>query len=473
MILKKIGFLTLVILSISFSQTFGFNQKTTDKAQKSMVLVDTKTHESAFVQGVGNKKGTGALVNKKEGIILTSTYTTGRAMIANYDIVYYDGSQTQAKLIYYDPWIRCSYLKVDPKSIPLDVNEVEFSKKNPKVDEEIFVLDNYGGSSFSSQKGRITNINGIIGVMPQHSMNISMNTQVSSCESPIFNKKGKAIGLKYGTGATYAIGIHPEYIRYDLKFLKNGKVPVRKHIGIITEIYSLAKAVKVRQFPQNKLVEHVKKFGKSRTEAIQVFTTLKGTPAHGKLINGDIIWAINGQRVGPNLSEFDMIMNTSSKKEIELDILRNGKDLKLKIELYDLQKTKIKSMIKLGDVVFFRSDDFYSNGFGIQQGSLTAKKFSVGHNDYSGRWILNIGVAQIFKINNQIVNDIKSLLNLLPEVIKQKYYSLEAIVYMSSSVQGAGARYLEQLDMYYNSNSEAMLYNWDSNNNEWKPETLN
>ena len=84
---------------------------------------------------------------------------------------------------------------------------------------------------------------------------------------------------------------------------------------------------------------------------------------------GDIIWAINNQELGGDLTILDQAMN-AAKDIITLTIFRNGQKLDKEIKLYDLEKTKILQMIDFAGAIFFEVDDYAAAKSGIPIGSV-------------------------------------------------------------------------------------------------------
>jgi hypothetical protein len=87
-----------------------------------------------------------------------------------------------------------------------------------------------------------------------------MNTRGGSSGSPIVDHQGRAVALNYAGDETFGIGLHPAYIQYALSFIKQDKIPVRKHIGAVTSTYSLNDGVKYRNFPREKVKAYIEQF---------------------------------------------------------------------------------------------------------------------------------------------------------------------------------------------------------------------
>lgn len=454
-----------------------FKQKVIDKAKKAVVTIHGKASLSAYEEPLGTWSGTGFIVNKNKGFILTNAHITGHATVGTYYLFFHDGARADAKLLYYDPWLDYAFLQVAPETIPEDATEIKISAKDPAMDQPAFVVGNNEGKSFSIHTGNVSSIYRITGSMPQHSINLSLNTKGGSSGSPILNEKGEAIALNYGGSETFGIGIHPSYLRYALRFIEQGKIPVRRHIGVIVDSYSLNEGVKYRQFPQEKIKGYTKKFPSSLSHALRVSSTLQGSPAAGKLLPGDIIWAVNGKEIGPNLVALDMAMNTCQEPSVCLTICRNGVWSDVEIPLYSPEVHKIQRMVSFGGALFFEMDDFFSDKIGAPAKTLT---FVNVQSSTSFNKLIYYGsmrfALKVEALNESPVTSLDQLIEAIPQLVAKKYFTIDYVNYIPVGI-GFGwttlAHQLHKADVEYDENSpEPKLFTFDREKLEWKGETL-
>ncbi len=443
-----------------------FSNKVIEKAKNSVVTIEVTSSLSSDL-GKGRKwSGTGSVLSKKHGIILTNAHVSGRAIIGKHDIIFQNGDRVDAKLLYYDPWLDFAFLKVDSKQIPKKVEEITFSSSNPKINQKALIIGNNAGKSFSIHTGYVCDIYGITGSMPQHYIKFALNTKGGSSGSPVFNRKGEVIALNFAGDQTFALAAHPEYFRYAIKYILNNNVPKRQHIGIIAGLYSLSKAVQYRGFSKEKLTKYVKNFPKSNANTIIVHTVLKNTPAYGKLYNGDIIWAVNGKIIGPNLIDLDMAMNKSSNKEIELTVIRDGKELVLNLGLYDLEATKITEIIDFNKRVIFKMDDIWSLRTGAPAGTVTG----------TGDMLSKI-FFKLLSINLIPINTLEDIVKAIPKLVKNKYYFVDIFSYspyfinnFMGSFRVGGIKI--RLDGFYKSLNAPKIYRLNSTTKEWESKII-
>lgn len=272
--------LTITFIIINHHLVFGaFIDKVMQETKKAVVTIKIKTNLSIYGYVHSNSSGTGCIVNKVKGIVVTNKHIANPVEIATYEITFYTGQIVNAKLIYSDPWIDYSFLKIDPKDMPKDVSEIEFIDMAPQVDQPVFIIGNNQNNQFSIHNGTISNVYDISGSVAQHSILTKVNTKGGSSGSPIVDMQGKAVALNYASSSNFGIGLHPGYVSYALKFINKGQVPLRKHIGAVCNLYSLNDGVKYRNFPKENLLEYIQRFPDCMTQALQVKYTLPGSPA--------------------------------------------------------------------------------------------------------------------------------------------------------------------------------------------------
>lgn len=436
--MKKLVEILLIFCFVFFtSQSFGGNgiigSKVIDKAKKSIVTIETRISVSAY-SSLGSWSGTGFIVDKKNGFIVTNCHIVGRASIGTYFVTFYNGKQAEARLIYYDAWQDQAILKVDPKDIPDCSSEIQFSDEDPKVNQSIFIVGNNEGKEFSIHYGTISSLYEVNGDMPQHSYIINVNTFGGSSGSPIINSNGDAVALNYGGGETFALALNGKYVKRIVNDLRSNRKIVRKHIGVIANLYSLDKAVKHRKFPEDVMDSYLKQFPDTRNKVLSVEYIMQGSPAEKYLKAGDIIWAVNDVIVGGDLYKLDNMMD-NAVNDLSFTIYRDGEKINFTVELYDVEANKVTKILNFGGATFFEADDFTSAKSGVELGRLylvnvqTGSSFSSirlnsSHNDRSFYRIAMIS------INGHNTKKLDDLIKIVPSLIDQKFIVVDLQNYL-------------------------------------------
>lgn len=427
--LKIIKLFTVSLIFIVYSANADIsNIKDVDKVKQAIVTINSRISVSAY-EDTGSWCGTGFITDIDDGIIVTNAHVVGRGTVGTYFVTFHNGKQAEARPIYYDPYADFAILKVERSELPTEVQKIEFTDKSPKVGDNIFIVGNAEGQGFSLHSGYLSDLYDINGDMPQGSYVVNMNTTGGASGSPMLNDENKAVGILYGAGQTYALGLKGLYLQHALKSLKLGKTPTRRHIGVMTELYSLDKAVKHRAFPKNEVEKYIKKFPDARNRAVAVYTVLPGSTAESIILPGDIIWEINGKAVSSDLTVLDDAMNTAPGDQVELVIYRNGEKLNKSIKLYDINKNKVTAMLDFAGALFFEADDFTTSKSGIPLGSValanvqTGSSFSAIPEMYVQNY-KNIYRLVIKGINGHQIQSLKDIIEAINPGIKQKFISV-------------------------------------------------
>ncbi len=425
----KITFLLCIFTLNSSSFAGEITPQILEKIRKGVVTINSRISYSAY-KHTGNITGTGFIASKKDGFIVTNSHMVTPASIGLYFITFFNGQETEAKLLYYDSWQDYAILKLDPKNIPLDATDIPFSKEQPKLGQDVFIVGNNEAQDFSFHSGYLSNLYDVNGEMPQHTYIVNLNVVGGSSGSPLVNTKGEAIGLHYGGSKTFGMSLKGEYITHALEYIKNNKVPIRKHIGVISDIYSLDKAVNHRNFPKSMMEQYIKNQPEYRNKILAVKYVLSNSPSDGVLLPGDILWQVNGKDIGSNLFLLDDTMNNSQDNKISLTIYRNGEKKEVDIKLYNIENYKVKTLLDFAGGLIFEADDFTSSKFGIPLGSLSMVNVKKGsgfsaiptfvnyHNEVSFRLVID-------KLDKHPVTDLKSLVEILPDVISKKFITID------------------------------------------------
>jgi S1-C subfamily serine protease len=421
-------FTASLIFIISSASAEVAKIKDVEKIKQAIVTISSRISVSAY-EDTGNWYGTGFITDIEDGIIVTNAHVIGRGAVGTYFVTFHNGKQAEARPVYCDSYVDFAILKVEKSELPTEVQKIEFTDKLPKVGDDIFIVGNAEGQGFSLHSGYLSDLYDINGDMPQGSYVINMNTTGGASGSPILNDENKAIGVLYGSGQTYALGLKGSYPQYALKPLKLGKEPSRRHIGVMTELYSLDKAIKHREFPKIEAQQYLKKFPDARNRAVAVYTVLPGSTAESIILPGDIIWEIDGRAVSSDLTVLDDAMNMATKDQVELVIYRNGEKLKKAVKLYDINKNKVTKMLDFAGALFFEADDFVASKSGIPLGSValanvqTGSSFSVIPEMYVQNY-KNIYRLVIKTINGHQIQSLSDVIKAMDTAIEQKFISV-------------------------------------------------
>lgn len=472
-----LGLFTLTHISIAAD----ISPEVLENIRKGVITIDSRISISAY-QDKGNFKGTGFIADKKSGLVVTNAHVISPASIGIYYVTFFNGKQSEAKLLYYDSWQDFAILKIEPKEFPEESMHIPFAKKAPKRGDDVFIVGNNEAQGFSFHSGYLSNLYEINGGMPQRTYVVNLNVTGGSSGSPLVNMKGEALGINYGGSKTYGLSLKGEYITYAVDAIKNGKVPTRKHMGAMTRIYSLDKAVNHRHFPKDKMEAYIKKNPDFRNKVIVVKHTLNNSGAKEKLMPGDIIWEVNSHKIGPDLFLLDDEMNKSKTNYVNLTIYRDGKDINIDVPLYDVMNYQVSNLVDFAGAIIFKADDYSAAKYGLALGDVAFVHVKEGSGmskiptlvRYADKITYRL---KIEKLNKRKVTDLDSVISILPKIVKEKFITIDYTNYQP---------YFEEFNQIFQSSHNYMssditldaldakprMMKFDFSKGEWKVEEI-
>ncbi|WP_419241492.1 S1C family serine protease [Cardinium endosymbiont of Nabis limbatus] len=471
------GFLAVCAYSTSYGKATAFKPNVIKNAKQSVVCIESRAAVSAY-SPPGEWYGNGVVIDKQLGYILTSGMNIGPCMVADYTVGFFNGVEAPAKLLYYDTWADFALLQVDPSLLPKEIQAVKFSSKNPLLGQSVFTVAKAKDKPAVLYTGSIDDLNySMPWTMPQHFIRVGMPSKSGATGSLIFNAAGEGIALNCAGSATMDVGLPLSYIAHVLPFLKQKKHPVRKHIGALLTTYSLDDAVRYDHLDPVSQKAYITKFKDAKNKVLQVDSILKGTPAAGKLLPGDLIWALDGQFVGPNLVDFDRALD-KSKDQLCLTIFRQGAFHDVAIAPYDLNSHRITKMVQFGGATFFETDDFFSTLTGLAPKTLVAciaESNTIFKVPAWPRERFSLLGMECLAINGKPVQTLDALIALIPQLVHEKYFTVAYINHlpMEHGVFYSFSYNRYKVDVEYDANlAPPKVWAWDPIHLEWKGQDI-
>jgi Do/DeqQ family serine protease len=270
--------------------------------------------DEALVQ---NSLGSGVIVTK-EGHIITNNHVVDQ--VDEIDVQLSDGRTTKARLVGADEQLDLAVLKIDVPGVqPLKLADSDTAQPG----DSVLAI----GNPFGLQE---TVTDGIISWKGQPNSTdfrgdlLQTNAAINPGNSggPLINVRGEVVGINEqivsSSGGSQGIGfaIPSNTVRTALEsVLKHGRI-IRGYLGIVS------RAVQAEQ--------------QSATddEGVVVEEVMPGSPAaQAQLQRGDIIRKFNGRDVKNMVALKNMVGQTELDRNVELEIERNGKPLKVTAQI--------------------------------------------------------------------------------------------------------------------------------------------
>jgi serine protease Do len=298
------------------------NIATKQKVQVAMSM-NPFTGERRPVTQEQQSGGSGFLISA-DGYIVTNNHVIAGgpdgAAVDRVTVTLFAGKEYTAKIIGRDPTSDVALIKIDATGLPFV--EMESSMKS-RVGDWVIAIGNPLGLNSSVTAGIVSALQRNIGAGGAYDRFIQTDTAINPGNSggPLFNLQGKVIGINNRlispSGANIGVGfaIPAEEAAPVVDSLKKGARPDRGFLGIQIQAVNerLADSLGIE---------------KNRGEQVTGMTdNSPGTKAGLK--EGDIVLKVNGKDVTPEQTLSYIVANTKPGTKIPLDILREGKPMKL------------------------------------------------------------------------------------------------------------------------------------------------
>lgn len=490
---KLIRFCLSLYLTLSFglvakSLDISKNSKTLlDSVQKSVVSINIQIIKVAYTindldHPVGMGLGTGFIIDKQRGLILTNKHISDISRIEHLEVSFFNGKETKAELLYSDPWHDFAILSVDTKEIPTDAKAIVLSNSPVKMGQPVFMVGSNEGQTFSLQTGTISSIYQRAGFFPNQSIRISLNSRGGSSGSPVCNEAGEAIAIQCSSSDTFANALPIAYILDVLPSIKSNTVPQRRDIGAMLGYYSLDRAVRFFNFPKDQVSDYTKTFPDARNNALIVTNIFEDAPANKALKIGDIIWLVDDKKIGLNLHQMQKIFNEN--KTVKLSVYRNGRLENLEVETYDLEDTRLKEMISFGGAMVFKADDLSRLLVGAKLGEVLIGYVQPGSSFESlvpgvplGGGGQHTFLIRLLSINGKVIDKLETLAQIIPDLVLKKDLLIEYKNYLLEPYYNNSLRIERRntlSDVRYSGYDDVPTYfKYDDKKHKWEKSLIN
>ncbi|MFN5128558.1 MAG: trypsin-like peptidase domain-containing protein [Sphingomonadaceae bacterium] len=267
--------------------------------------------------------GSGFLISS-DGYIVTNNHVvaggpTGEA-VDRVTVTLFDGKEYEAEIVGRDPSSDVALLKIRATGLPFV--KMGDSKKS-RVGDWVIAIGNPLGLGNTVTAGIISALQRNIGAGGAYDRFIQTDTAINPGNSggPLFNLKGEVIGInnrlisRVGTNIGVGFAIPADEAIPVIESLKKGVRPERGYLGIsiqpVSEKFADALGLK-----------------KNRGEVVARVVSEEPADKAG-LKEGDIVLRVNDREVTPEITLSYIVANIKPGTRIPLDILREGKPMKL------------------------------------------------------------------------------------------------------------------------------------------------
>lgn len=307
---------------------------TVKKVGPSVVSVLTTANVMDFFGQVAQQKGGGTgFIITSDGVILTNKHVIQNA--TDLTVVTRDGKSYKAQVKSTDSLTDLAIISIDAKNLPVvdlgDSDKLEIGQYVVAIGNALGEFQNTVTQGIISAKGRTL-------IAENERLDNMLQTDAAinpgNSGGPLVNLKGQVVGINtaIASGAEnigFAIPINIAKYAID-SFNKNGKI-IRPYIGI--RYIPITKEIStVNNLPVDYGI--LIKSGRNLGEA----GVVADSPAQkAGLKEGDIITALNGQKIDENNPLNSILLKYKPGDIIECTLLRDSKESKVKVTLGELK----------------------------------------------------------------------------------------------------------------------------------------
>ena len=453
-----------------------------DFVRKGVVVIDVKTYASTESEKRTAWSGSGFIIDKENGIIATNRHVAGDLTVSTYTIKFENGTTTEASLAYFDPLYDFAFLKVDPKKFPKDVVALELSKKPVGVNDSIYSMGNSGKDEFSTFKGTIFSVYENLGPFAEQSFKFSGLTIPGASGSPVFTDEGIVVGIVYGGKFSSGAALPIQYVTDALTSVKEKKLPQRRSIGIVPTYVSVEDVEKAGLLPEEAVKKYHAQFPDSNNKIPFINSRLMGTGAQKSFQAGDILWEVGGKLIGPNLYEFDRMINESGEKPLSMKVYRGGKLVDVSVSSYPLSLRYAQHMITFADATWVGNNEFVrfflgfdgEGVFALGAGPTSPLRSVIGEGLPS--FFVDTRILRITELDGHPLKNLDELIKVIPTLSGKKEFTLKYIDYQGMVGLGmfsSADRQERMAIVKYEGGFDApKSYRFDLENFIWKAEDI-
>jgi S1-C subfamily serine protease len=290
----------------------------------------------------GGATGSGFVIDN-QGDIVTNNHVVDSATYI--EVTFVDGTILQAKLVGTDPQADLAVVRVDPSAVTL--KPVAFGDSDKVfVGEETYAIGSPFGEAFTLTSGIVSGLDRSLQNSSQFSIPKLIQTDAAinpgNSGGPLLDSNGDVIGVNTAilsdsnSGSGVGFAIPSNSVRLIVPYLiANGKYE-HSWLGIAAGTLqpSERSAMNLPADLQGVMVSQVSSGGPAAQAGVKAATGTQNTPFGQVPTNGDIITAINGQKITQMSDLIDYLeFNTHPGDKITLTVWRDGKSVDLTVTL--------------------------------------------------------------------------------------------------------------------------------------------
>jgi len=375
--------------------------------------------------------GAGLIIDKRDGLILVDRNTVPMSL-GDVRVVFAGALDIPAKVVFIHPLHNMAIVQYDPELLgEVEVGEIEFKNKKLTAGDNVWLVALKNGQELLVEETKISAIDSLDFEAPKIPMfresnldAISLNNAPASRGGVLSNENGEVLAIwlsfAYGSGnkiKQYEWGVPAEIV---MELLDQWRCCKQFDIKSLEVELSTLSIVQARKLGLSK--EWTKKFqtGDARRQVLVVSRRVAGSDAEEKLLEGDLILAVDDEIVRNYL---DVEKNTQ-KEEVKLTINRLGEELSVLVKTKLLDGSGVNKIVQWSGALIQEPYREISLQRGIKpEGVYVSYIF---HGSPANRSDLS-ALLRIVEFNGEVVENLDGFVQLTKKYKDEKFIQLKVL----------------------------------------------
>ena len=332
--------------------------ETVSRVTNSVLSIQLSVTRSLDTEGASSSQGTGFVVDKDLGLVLTNRHMVHVGPVRARGI-FQDNEEVELHPVYRDPVHDFGFYRFDPSKVRfMELEELELAPERARVGVEIRVMGNDAGEKLSILDGTLARLDRPAPFYGQSSYNdantfyyqAATSTSGGSSGSPVVDVSGAVVALNAGGSRSAASSFYLPVNRAKrvLEKLRNDE-PVAR--GTLQAVYRLEPFEELRRLglrPETETLVRTHQAG--ATGMLVIREVIPGGPADGQLAPGDILVTIGDL---PAVS-FDLVedqLDARVGQTVRVLIERGGEQIGVELPVDDLHALVPTSYLEFSQAI--------------------------------------------------------------------------------------------------------------------------